>query len=59
MTGVFGNIAIDHASRIKYHQMTDDESWRMEVIDDILQEAEERNLDQDETELLHFVCSSL
>ena len=58
MTGLFIEIAIDHASLVKYPQITEDESWRVEVLDDLLQEAEERCLDDDERELHHFVCSS-
>ena len=58
MTGLFMDIAIDHASLVEYPQISDDESWRVEVLDDLLQEAEERLLDDDEKELLHFVCSS-
>ena len=58
MTGLFKEIAIDHASLVEYLQINDEESWRTEVIEDLLQEAEERLLDDDERELLHFVCSS-
>ena len=58
MTGLFMDIAIDHASLVEYPQISEDESWRVEVLDDLLQEAEERLLDDDEKELLHFVCSS-
>ena len=58
MTGLFNEIAIDHAPLVEYLQITEEESWRTEVLDDLLQEAEERCLDDDERELLHFVCSS-
>ena len=58
MTGLFMEIAINHASLVEYPQITEDESWRVEVLDDLLQEAKKRCLDDDERELLHFVCSS-
>ena len=58
MTNNPDEIAIDHGSLLEYLQLPEDEEWRMEVLDDLLEEAEQRHLDQDETELLHFVCSS-
>ena len=58
MTNYPDEIAIDHGSHLEYLQLPEDEEWRMEVLDDLLEQAEQRHLDQDETELLHFVCSS-
>ena len=56
MTGSTDDIAINHASKIEYHQMTDDDAWRMEVIEDLLDKADQRKFDEDEKELLNFAC---
>ena len=58
LTNNFNDIAIDHGDQIEYVQTPEDEEWRTEVLVDLLEEAEVRSLDQDELELLYFVCSS-
>ena len=58
MTELFNEIAIDHAPLVEYLHISEDESWKVEILDNLLQEAEGRCLDNDERELLHFVFSS-
>ena len=58
LTGSMENITIDSAFLIEYHQVTEDNSWRVEWIDGLLDEAELRNLDDEELELLDYACSS-
>ena len=53
-----GDLTPDSAFLIEYYPTNEDDEWRTELLDDLLKEAEIRNLDQDEKELLDVICSS-
>jgi len=54
--GVFDDISSACASLISYYPTDEDDEWRIVLLDDLLKEAEVRNLDQDEKILLDTIC---
>ena len=58
-TGLFDDdINIEFASLIRYHDVIDDDLWMTEMLDHLLEEADIRNLDEEEKEWISYLCTN-